>query len=231
MTFGGLFSGIGGLDLGLERAGMECKWQVEVDPFRQKVLGKHWPKVKRYGDIRSIDADDLERVDLIAGGFPCQDVSKAGHRKGIRSGNRSGLWSEFHRIIRSLRPKFVLVENVTGLLTCGLGGVLGDLAQIGYDAEWSVISACSVGAPHTRERVFIVAHPEEEWRKQRGRIKQQEVLAAKRNVCFWKDQPEPQRVADGISYRMDRLGSLGDAVVPHVAESIGRMILNSYNHQ
>ena len=159
MTFGSLFSGIGGIDLGLERAGMKCQWQVEIDPFCRKVLAKHWPDVERYEDVRRVGIENLEPVDLIAGGFPCQDVSVAGKRAGIREGTRSGLWFEFHRIICELRPRFVFVENVTGLLTDGMGRVLADLADAGYDAEWQVLSAADVGAPHLRKRVFIVAYP------------------------------------------------------------------------
>lgn len=225
MTFGSLFSGVGGIDLGLELAGMRCRWQVENDPFCLKVLEKHWPAVKRYGDIETLETNCLENVDLLAGGFPCQDVSEAGPRYGIDEGTRSGLWIEFHRIVRDLRPKFVLVENVTGLLSCGIGRVLGDLAEIGYDAEWSVVSACSVGAPHTRERVFVVAYPQEQWGKQCRRIQQPEVGSKEGNVYFWTSQPEPQRVANGIPRRMDRLRCLGNAVAPQVAELIGRQIM------
>src|SRR6476660_8578618 len=115
MTYGSLFSGIGGMDLGLDRAGLTCKWQVEIDPFCRKILAKHWLHVKRYGDIRTVDGRDLEPVDLLAGGFPCQDLSQAGKRAGIE-GTRSGLWFEFARIIGELRPRYVLVENVPGLL-------------------------------------------------------------------------------------------------------------------
>ena len=158
MTFGSLFSGIGGIDLGLERAGMTCKWQVEIDPWCRKVLAKHWPNVRRYEDVSAVGGDTLEPVDVIAGGFPCQDVSTAGQGAGIKEGTRSGLWSEFHRIICELRPRYVLVENVPGLFANGRGRVLGDLADIGYDAEWEVLSAADVGAPHLRKRVFITAH-------------------------------------------------------------------------
>jgi len=161
MTFGSLFAGIGGIDLGLERAGMECKWQVEIDPFCSKVLAKHWPNVERYEDVRRVGSDTLGPVDLIAGGFPCQDVSTAGEGAGIKEGTRSGLWFEFHRIICELRPRYVFVENVPGLLSNGMGIVLGDLAEIGYDAEWEVLSAADVGAPHLRRRVFIVAYTTE----------------------------------------------------------------------
>jgi len=158
VTFGSLFAGIGGIDLGLERAGMTCKWQVEIDPWCRQVLAKHWPDVRRYEDVSAVGGHTLEPVELIAGGFPCQDVSTAGQKAGIKDGNRSGLWSEFHRIIRELRPRYVLVENVSGLLARGMGRVLGDLSTIGYDAEWEVLSAADVGAPHLRKRIFITAH-------------------------------------------------------------------------
>ena len=161
MTFGSLFSGIGGIDLGLERAGMTCKWQVEIDPFCRKVLAKHWPDVRRYEDVRRVGIENLEPVDVIAGGFPCQDVSVAGKKAGIKEGTRSGLWFEFHRIICELRPRYVFVENVTGLLVDGMGIVLADLADAGYDAEWQVLSAADVGAPHLRKRVFIMAYSQD----------------------------------------------------------------------
>jgi len=157
-TFGSLFSGIGGLDLGLERAGMHCQWQVEKDAFCQKVLQKHWPDVTRYGDIRGLS--DLAKVDLIAGGFPCQPHSLAGERKA--SDDERDLWPEFARLIRELRPRWVVGENVLGLLSSEngsfFGSILRDLAEAGYDACWFVLSAAQVGAPHLRERVFLVAH-------------------------------------------------------------------------
>jgi len=157
LTVGSLFAGIGGFDLGLERAGFEIKWQVEIDPFCRAVLEKHWPHVRRYEDVRTVGAE-LERVDVICGGFPCQDISVAGKGAGL-AGERSGLWSEYLRLIRELRPRYVLVENVAALLGRGLGVVLGDLAASGYDAEWDCIPASAVGAPHRRDRVWIVAYP------------------------------------------------------------------------
>ena len=161
-TFGSLFAGIGGLDLGLERAGMVCEWQVEIDGYCSKVLEKHWPDVRRYGDVRDCGRHNLEPVDLICGGFPCQDVSYAGKRKGLREGTRTGLWYEFARIIRELGPRWALAENVPGLLSVdsgrGMGTVLRDLAESGYDAEWDCIPAAAFGAPHLRYRVFIVAY-------------------------------------------------------------------------
>jgi len=158
LTFGSLFAGIGGFDLGLERAGMRCEWQVEIDPYARAVLAKHWPDVRRHEDVRTFPPPEGKwGVDVICGGFPCQDISSAGLKVGI-AGQRSGLWREFARVIGKLRPRYVVVENVSALLARGMGEVLGDLSALGYDAEWHVIPASSVGAPHRRERVWIVAY-------------------------------------------------------------------------
>lgn len=158
MRFGSLFCGIGGFDLGLERAGMQCAWQVEIDPYAQKVLAKHWPEVRRHADVCTFPPEEGDwEVDVICGGFPCQDISYAGKGAGL-TGARSGLWYEFARIIGQLRPRYVIVENVSALLTRGMGEVLGTLASLGYDAEWHVIPASAVGAPHRRDRVWIVAY-------------------------------------------------------------------------
>ncbi len=157
MTFGELFAGIGGFSLGLERAGMTCKWQVEIDPYATAVLKKHWPEVPKHEDVRTFPPQGEWGVDLICGGFPCQDISVAGKGAGL-AGARSGLWYEYARIIGELRPRYVIVENVAALLARGMGTVLGDLSTLGYDAEWHVIPASAVGAPHRRERVWIVAH-------------------------------------------------------------------------
>ena len=157
MKFGSLFAGIGGLDLGLERAGMECRWQVEIDDYCNKILSKHWPNVPKYRDVREVGKENLEAVDLICGGFPCQDISIAGKGIGIE-GERSGLWKEFARIIGELRPRYALIENVPMLSRRGLNVVLADLAEKGYDAEWCDIRASDLGAYHKRERLFIVAY-------------------------------------------------------------------------
>src|SRR4051812_10602658 len=127
LTFGSLFAGIGGIDLGLERAGMQCKWQVEINDYATRVLAKHWPDVHRERDVRACGAHNLTTVDLICGGFPCQDISYAGKGAGL-AGRRSGLWFEYARIIRELEPRYVLVENVAALLDRGMGDVLGSLA-------------------------------------------------------------------------------------------------------
>jgi DNA (cytosine-5)-methyltransferase 1 len=160
MTFGSLFSGIGGIDLGLERAGIIGRWQVENDPFCSKILAKHWPEVKRYGDITRLDGTELEKVDLIAGGFPCQDISLASRTGAGIVGARSGLWKDFARMVAAVRPTFVLVENVPALRNRGLAMVLQDLWALEYDAEWHCIPACALGANHERDRIWIVSYPQ-----------------------------------------------------------------------
>lgn len=226
MTFGSLFAGIGGMDLGLERAGMQCKWQVEIDPYARKVLAKHWPDVRRHDDVRTFPVDDGTdwSVDLIAGGFPCQDISYAGKGAGLQ-GERSGLWYEFARIIRDVRPRFVLVENVAALLVRGLDDVLGTLASLGYDAEWSSVSACEMGAPHMRQRVFIVANRSRVYGKPNGSVVRREVPFGIRD--WWQSEPGLVRVVNGVPGRMVRLKVIGNAVVPQVAEFIGRRIIES----
>lgn len=156
-----LFSGIGGFSLGLERAGMRTVAFCEIDEYAQAVLKKHWPTVPIFGDIRELSAQHLTAVgigvDVICGGFPCQDISLAGKGEGIE-GARSGLWSEYARIIGEVRPRYVIVENVAALLARGFHKVLGDLSSLGYDAEWHCIPASAVGAPHRRDRLWLVAY-------------------------------------------------------------------------
>lgn len=155
-----LFSGIGGLDLGFERAGFEIVAQVETDKFCRKVLRKHWPNVALYEDVRHVGKRNLpDAADVIMGGFPCQDISIAGKRQGIKEGTRSGLWLEFARIIGELRPRIVLLENVPAITTLDGTTVISDLAALGYDAEWGIVAASDAGAPHRRERWFCVAYP------------------------------------------------------------------------
>ena len=161
-----LFAGIGGFTLGLERAGFETVAFCEIEPYAQKVLAKNWPEVPIYDDVRTITADRLAadgiRVDVITGGFPCQDISVAGNQAGIE-GERSGLWTECARLIGELRPRYAIFENVTNLLN-GHGGdwfkrVLWDISALGYDAEWHCIPASELGAHHHRDRVWIIAYP------------------------------------------------------------------------
>lgn len=155
-TIGSLFSGIGGLERGLELAmpGARTVWQVENDEFCRKVLATHWPDAVRYGDVSTTSG--LASVGVVCGGFPCQDISIAGKGAGI-DGKRSGLWQEFARIVGEVGPRVVVVENVAALASRGLSRVLRDLARLGYVGSWNVVSAASVGAPHLRRRIFIVA--------------------------------------------------------------------------
>jgi DNA (cytosine-5)-methyltransferase 1 len=158
-----IFSGIGGFSLGLEATGgFETTAFCEIDPFCRRVLARHWPEVPCYADIRLLTAERLKAdgiaVDAICGGFPCQDISCAGTRTGI-DGDRSGLWAECARLVGEIRPRIVIVENVAALLVRGIDRALGDLAALGYDAEWHCIPASALGAPHYRDRIWIVAWP------------------------------------------------------------------------
>ena len=258
MKIGSLFAGIGGLELGLEWAGLgHTVWQAEQDEFCRAVLAKHWPEAKRFEDVREVSSATAEPVDLICGGFPCQDISLAGKNAGL-DGARSGLWWEFHRIVRDLRPRLVVVENVSALRSRGLGAVLGSLAEIGYDARWDCIPAQSIGAPHRRDRLFVVAwgvpdafcDPVRE-QSERGQGAPQagnqgneepghlgEAMANSDgegwpprpdDLHAWgrvqaDSQPAICRVAYGIPHRTHRLRSLGNAVVPQVAQVIGEWI-------
>lgn len=260
-----LFSGIGGFSLGLERAGMRTVAFCEIDPFCQRVLAKHWPNVPIYDDVRTLTANRLRTdgiaVDVICGGFPCQDLSIAqGKARAGLDGKRSGLWTEYARLIRELGPRYIIVENVPGLLSLGVGTVLKDLASIGYDAEWQVISAAAVGAPHIRDRFWLVGYPNRNgepiisfndgvaWlprlaanadsvgcnemeQSERSREKDERPVFAAlhaslpRGWAWWSSEPNVGRVADGVPARVDRLRALGNAVVPQVAEWIGRRLM------
>lgn len=240
LTVGSCFSGIGGLELGLEwTGGFETKWQIENDGYASRVLAKHWPHVKRYSDIR--DVIRPERVDLICGGFPCQDVSLAGSRKGLE-GKKSTLWWQMYRLVCEVKPLWLVAENVPGLLSSDdgrfFGKILRDLAAAGYDAEWGVLSAAGVGAPHLRRRVFILAHSNREgfiYRPDNNGTKQKKTrrdITCECGETFqydikerWRIEPAVCRMAYGVSNRSHRLRCLGNAVVPQVAQKIGEMIL------
>ena len=246
LTVGSLFSGIGGLELGLERAGMTVKWQVEIDDYCTRVLAKHWPNVPKFRDVRTVGAHNLEPVDLICGGFPCQDISAAGTGRGIE-GERSGLWREFARVVGELRPRYVIVENVSALRGRGLWRVLADLAEVGYDAEWGTLPAAVFGAPHLRERLFIVAYSNGDgWSSSQiqPRIFKTPIGAESGSgFSTWQQRGKPCRASGGrvrllpnagdfrVPYGLpdgvDRLRALGNAVVPQVAEWIGRRIMEA----
>lgn len=234
-----LFSGIGGFSLGLERTGgFETVAFCEIEEFPRKVLAKHWPDVPCYRDVRELTAERLAGdgigVDVITGGFPCQDISLSGRGEGIH-GERSGLWSEIARLVRELRPRFVVLENSPALLVRGFGRVITDLASIGYDAQWHCIPAAYVGAAHLRDRIWVVAYPmqiggfasdfggmdwsilyQAEW---------PEIADATGRHLTWPPEPDVARVANGLPRIVDRRSALGNAVVPQIPELIGHAIL------
>lgn len=321
MKFLSLFAGIGGFDLGLERAGMACVGQVEIDPWCRKVLEKHWPKVPRHDDVKTFTKEaweGWETPDVVCGGYPCQPFSFAGSRAG--ESDPRHLWPEFARVLRGLRPRYALLENVAGHLSLGFEHVLGDLAALGYDAEWAVFPASAFGAWHKRDRLFVVAYAYGERRRKKpitGEERQNSPLARddgkeesmadatgerrrearglqrerteeraaggskaidaadangigrERSAAehgegrrkksarsggvpdadnpgreeqlraftkpekhfaaqcrgFWSVEPDVGRVADGVPRRVDRLRGLGNAIVPQVAEYVGRCVM------
>lgn len=277
MKFGSLFTGIGGFDLGLERAGMECAWQVEIDGYCNSVLLKHWPKVKRYGDIRNCGQHNLEPVELICGGFPCQPFSFAGKRRG--QADDRYLWPEMFRIIKELKPAWVIGENVAGIINMELEQVYIDLETEGYEVQALIIPACALNAPHRRDRVWILAysisnqHIREEsgstgtqkelqginqqedsspgesgrtgeiWKARKkhvantnsqglqvkGTNRSEQTYSSVKSCCnigeWWTIEPQLGRVASRISHRVDRLRTLGNAVVPQIVQVIGAHIL------
>jgi len=305
MKFVSLFAGIGGFDLGLERAGMECVGQVEYNPFCQRVLKHHWPHVKLIGDIYDVTASDFRAVDLICGGFPCQPFSVAGKQGGTDDDRY--LWPEMLRVIRDYNPSWVIAENVCGLLTLNGGmvfeTVLSDLEKEGYEVQAFIIPACAVDAQHERKRVWIVAHSDRVRRRESSKqfdpsrepffapvrekspfgfrpssedVADPESVGRRRGLCedgqeqnwnivthggadvsnpnrpglgkrrraesiqpeqcavectgenlwtVWEPEPDVGRVAHGVPGRVDRLRSLGNAVVPQVAEKIGKSII------
>ncbi|MCP3683911.1 MAG: DNA (cytosine-5-)-methyltransferase [bacterium] len=242
MKFVELFAGIGGFSLGFERAGHECVGHVEIDKYAQKVLLKHWPEVPVYSDVKEIKGDEFGKVDILCGGFPCQDLSVAGKQKGIH-GDRSGLFDQIIRISRVCRPKYIVLENVANLIARPewFGYVLGRIAEIGYDAEWQVIRADTFGSPQGRPRIFIAAYPTgKQWNTRQVHTSPNEksTLTTPKNWDkFWyvnrgsnnvefrkKDEPFICGVDDGIPHRVDRLKCLGNALIPQIAEYIGRQL-------
>lgn len=177
-------------------------------------------------DVRTLDGRPWRGcVDIISGGFPCQDVSVAGKRAGVKEGNRSGLWFEYARLIDEIRPGYAFIENVAGLVSNGFDRVLCDLAKMGYDAEWGVVSAAEAGANHRRERLWILSYTDEKYFKKYRRWNQ--LSEESRQVSFgrrgcvarghWQTEPAVGRVANGVEYRVDKLRLLGNGVVPQQA--------------
>lgn len=293
LTVGSLFSGIGGLDLGLERAGMRVIWQSEIDPYACRVLNKHWPEVPNHGNIKEIDWGTVEPPDVICGGYPCQPFSQAGKRRGEEDPRH--LWPWVRESIRILRPRYAILENVQGHLSLGGTTVIREITELGYDCEWRIVSASSVGAHHRRNRIIIVAYPNdtgshnqevdatetrvETFRGTGGRgtnvadsndsglqgrtetaLQGREITDGHagtrcsdmadsssgwgirrrgpfegldeeirghtiRSAAYWATEPELGRMANGVPHRVDRLKGLGNAVVPQVAEIIGRLVV------
>ena len=267
MRIGSLFSGIGGLDLGLEWAGVgHTVWQVERDPFCRAVLARHWPDAERFEDVCTVGVANLAPVDVICGGFPCQNVSHAGNREGIH-GAQSSLWREFARLIGELEPLAVVIENSDALVTRGLDVVLSDLARLGYEAEATIVRASDVGAPHHRPRTFVLAHTshdgfegcttddgasgaldEQRWgvphrrglaglggglgpTAEPGLGRGPDGLPTRMEPHRWPalrgcaPGPGERRTMRGSAHRRERLHALGNAVVPQVAEVVGRLLL------
>jgi DNA (cytosine-5)-methyltransferase 1 len=262
------------MDLGLERAGMECVAQVEIDEFCQKVLTKHWPDVPKFKDVRDVGKENLPAADLIAGGFPCQPFSVAGKRKGTADDRH--LWPEMFRVISELKPTWVIGENVPGIIPIFLDQAISDLEAEGYTCEAYVLPACAFDAPHRRDRLFVLANssnirrlqceqPKNGHESQKAQCKfdsyrsesrfipdpnqqrlsardEQEVFREKEKTLAgcefagthpaqnWRlltVEPTICGMVDGVPDRVDRLKSLGNAVVPQVAEFIGRMIMEA----
>jgi DNA (cytosine-5)-methyltransferase 1 len=247
MRFLSLFAGIGGFDLGLERAGMECAGQVEIDPYCQAVLAKHWPRVKRMGDIREVKGNEFGAVDLVCGGFPCQPFSLAGLRAGSKD-NRY-LWPEMFRLIQALRPTWVIGENVPGFIEMELNSLCVGLEDLYYEVRPFIIPACAVDAPHERKRVWIIAHfngqrcPDGGWMSGPAKQDGRQIFASDADsepmerpseswekCVSWPAEPDVGRVVHGVSAGLDsrnRLRALGNSVVPQIPEIIGRAIMQT----
>lgn len=240
-----LFAGIGGVELGLERAGMKTVGQVEINEWCRGILAKHWPDVPQHDDVRTTPDwwASIERptVDLVCGGFPCQPFSLGGKQLG--TDDPRWLWPAMADVVRAVRPRYVLVENVSALVrdSWAWGTVLADLHSLGFDAEWATLRASDFGAPHNRERVYLVAYPEGFYGQPRYRLGESGVRGApiaarglsglavperRRAAREWlAAEPRVDRLVDGIPGQVDRLFGLGNAVVPQIPEYIGRMIM------
>lgn len=227
MRFISLFAGIGGIDLGFERAGMECVAQVEWDEFCQSILAKHWPDVPRYGDIRDVSKENLPAADLICGGPPCQPFSSSGKRRGEKDARY--LWPEMLRVIVDVRPKWVVFENVANMVRMDeFAYIYTDLENKGYDVVSFILPASGIGAPHKRNRLFMVAHSTSGRCQEQRCFSEEEVsLQDFEWTSWWASEPGICRVADGIPDRVDRLRALGNAVVPQLMEIIGRIIMQA----
>ena len=233
-----LFSGGGLGDYGLELAGMEIVGQVEIDDYCQKILKLRWPDVPKWTDIKNVRGEEVVSqcgaIDLISGGFPCQPHSNIGHRKGNQ--DERDLWSEMFRVIKEVKPRFVVGENVSGIIGTILDKVLSDLESQDYQTITLVFPAHSIGAPHLRERLFIMANTKSnkpngvERKAESVNAKRFSRMEFKRNALasgrnFWTTESSMGRVANGIANRVDRLKLLGNGQVVQVVEWIGKQIM------
>lgn len=240
-----LFAGIGGLELGLERAGMTVVGQVDIDPYCRQVLARHWPGVPKHDDVTTAPqwwaSEPRPTVDVVCGGFPCQPFSLAGKQLGTN--DERWMWPATADVVRAVRPRYVLLENVAALVRDGraFGAVLADLHALGFDAEWATLRASDFGAPHNRERVYILAYTSSVDGQSRDRMDASRDGAApiparglsgldahtrRRAAREWLEcEPRVGRLANGIPRQVDRLRVAGNAVVPAVAEHIGRLIV------
>lgn len=239
ITVGSLFSGCGGLDLGLCRTGrFEVRWMVERDAFARRILDRHWPDVPKYTDVLEFPGQYWHpsqlQVDIITAGWPCQDLSKAGRvdlglQQGL-DGRRSGLFFEIIRLARLLRPEYLLLENVPTVLVRDMGRVLGSLAGLGMDVEWTCLEAAHVGLPQARRRCFMVAYTHHEGLEGHRVFGERARKLASGPRVQESHRPESgpplQRVVDGLSVpnRVDRTRAIGNSVCPLITEWIGNLI-------
>ena len=230
-----LFSGIGGFSLAFEAEGFQTIGFAEIDPYASAVLNKHWPHVPNYGDITNVPAIGC---DILTGGFPCQPFSCAGRRKGERDDRH--LWPAMCNVISRCRPAWVVGENVTGIISLALDGVLADLESIGYSAQPIVVPACAANTPHVRNRVYILAHSDSFGLQRRWLVKNGHALADWSTPKFWEsDSSSPEgcygfvkvetarrvvALADGLPNSMDGVRCLGNSIVPQVAQIFARAI-------
>lgn len=243
ITHGSLFSGIGGFELGAEMAGIPTLWNCEIEEYQRKILNKHFPNTKQYADIRQLQ--NPEPVTIISGGFPCQDISSAGGGAGI-DGEKSGLWSEMYRICREVRPEYIVIENSPNLTIRGFERVLCNLSEIGYDAEWQCLRGTDFGMPHFRNRIYCIAYCVQTGRSRTS----QNIFTDKGNLgkhfisylpndgdAIWTareyaktrglvlHKPKDCRNDDELSKWMDRVGALGNAVIPRISNYLFECIL------
>lgn len=239
MKHGSLFSGIGGFERGAELAGIETKWNCEYEKHNRKILHKHWPLTEQYDDIRTMQNPGY--VDIISGGFPCQDISVAGSMEGI-AGARSGLWGEMFRICGQVRPKYIIIENSPALTIRGFEQVLCDLSKIGYSAEWQCLSNLSFGYPHRRERIYVIAYPNEIGPQ--GDLRQHRTF--KSVFKKWTSNPgngyscakrileipthNTVRNDDGFQGWTHRVGSVGNSVNPTLAYYLFHCIIEHHSN-